>query len=94
MGVKAIGVLLVGTQVVWKRGGGGMTAGLGCCREVTLASAHSQVCVYCHGGPGPAPHGLPLPKHQPLRGELPEDGGKAAGVREAKLADPGDQLGE
>lgn len=59
-----------------------------------LASARSQVCLHCHGGPGPAPHGLSLPEHQSLCGELPEDGGEAAGVREAQPTDPGDQLSE
>lgn len=47
-----------------------------------------------HGGAGPAAHGLPLPEHQPLRGELPQDGGQAAGVGEAQPADPRHQLGK
>lgn len=47
-----------------------------------------------HGGTGPIAHGLPLPEHQPLRGEFPQDGGQAAGVREAQPADPRHQLGK
>lgn len=50
--------------------------------------------MHCHGGAGPAAHGLPLPEHQPLCGELPQDGGQAAGVREAQPADPRHQLGK
>lgn len=60
---QEVGVLLVGTQAIWERGGGGMAAGPCCCRGVTLVSACSQVRLHCHGGPGPAPHGLPLPEH-------------------------------
>ena len=39
-----------------------------------------QVCVHSHGSSGPAADGLPLSEHQPVRGELPEDGAQAAGV--------------
>lgn len=47
-----------------------------------------------HGGTGPIAHGLPLPEHQPLRGEFPQDGGQAAGVGEAQPADPRHQFGK
>lgn len=47
-----------------------------------------------HGGSGPAADGVPLPEHQPVRRELPQDGGQAAGVGEAQPANPGNQLRE
>lgn len=53
-----------------------------------------QLCVHCHGSPGPASDGLPLSEHQPVCGEFPEDGAKAAGVRQTQSADPRNQLGE
>ncbi|CAN8179344.1 unnamed protein product, partial [Coccothraustes coccothraustes] len=45
-----------------------------------------------HGGAGPAAAGVPLPEHQPVRGELPHHGGQTARVRQARPADPGHQL--
>lgn len=53
-----------------------------------------QVCVYSNGGLGPAVDGLPLPEHQSVCGEFPEDGAEAAGVRQTQPADPGNQLSE
>lgn len=53
-----------------------------------------QVRGDCHGGPGPAADGLPLPEHQALRGELPTHGGQAAGVQGTGPAGPGNQLSE
>lgn len=40
-----------------------------------------QLRVHCHGSPGPAADGLSLPEHQPVCGELSEDGAQAARVR-------------
>lgn len=53
-----------------------------------------QVRVHRHGGPGPAFDGLPLSEHQPVCGEFPQDGAKAAGVGQAEPADPRDKLCE
>lgn len=53
-----------------------------------------QVRVHRHGGPGPAVDGLPLSEHQPVCGEFPQDGAKAAGVGQTKPADPRDKLCE
>lgn len=47
-----------------------------------------------HGGLGPAADGVPLPEHQPVRGELSKDGAQAAGVRQTLPADPWNQLCE
>ncbi|MEQ2207858.1 hypothetical protein XENOCAPTIV_019837, partial [Xenoophorus captivus] len=52
------------------------------------------VRVYSHGSPGPAADGLPLSEHQPVCGELSEDGAQAAGVRQTQPADPRNQLCE
>lgn len=53
-----------------------------------------QVCVHSHGSPGPAADGLPLPEHQPVCGEFPQDGAQAVGVRQTQPADPRNQLCE
>lgn len=53
-----------------------------------------QVCVHSHGSPGPAADGMSLPKHQPVCGELSEDGAQASGVRQTQPADPRNQLSE
>lgn len=60
---------------------------------VSLSSPR-QVCVHCHGSPGPAADGLPLSEHQPVCGEFPQDGAQTAGVRQTKPADPRNQLCE
>lgn len=48
----------------------------------------------CHGGPGPAAHGLSLSEHQTLRGELPAHGRQTARVQRAGPAGSGNQLGQ
>lgn len=36
--------------------------------------------MHSHGGSRSAPDGLPLSEHQPVCGEFPQNGAKAAGV--------------
>lgn len=60
----------------------------------SLLSPPPKVCVHRHGGPGSAADGLPLSEHQPVCGEFPQDGAKAAGVRQTQPADPRDKLCE
>lgn len=50
--------------------------------------------MHSHGSPGPAADGMSLPKHQPVCGELSEDGAQASGVRQTQPADPRNQLSE
>lgn len=56
-----------------------------CCFEQDVSyllplALRPQLRVYSHGGPGPAADGLPLSEHQPVCGELPQDGSQAPGV--------------
>lgn len=59
-----------------------------------LSPPPPQVCVHSNGSPGPAADGLPLSEHQPVCGEFPEDGAKAARVRQTQPPDPWNQLCE
>lgn len=53
-----------------------------------------QLRLHRDGSAGPAVDGLPLPEHQLVCGELPQDGPQAAGVRQTQSADSGNQFGQ